>query len=198
MTTLISSQLAHFQVPAESHPKPVGPPSTAHFMVLADTPMGLQPLNPFPNGYQLVDNMDLGKVERAVGGDAAAATADKEKTTGEGGDAAIASTTAGSGEQTREAGVDNETAKDVKPPVAIPKSIAEAGLRTDQYAKQLAAMKTKGAAPGRDWEDQETLLLLEAMELHKDDWNRVADHVGTRTQEECIMRMFKSASCRLI
>lgn len=33
--------------------------------------------------------------------------------------------------------------------------------------------KTRGAAPGRDWTDQETLLLLEALEMFKDDWNKV-------------------------
>lgn len=26
----------------------------------------------------------------------------------------------------------------------------------------------------RDWSDQETLLLLEGLELHKDDWNKVS------------------------
>lgn len=27
--------------------------------------------------------------------------------------------------------------------------------------------------------------------MYKDDWNRVADHVGTRTQDECIMRFLQ-------
>jgi SWI/SNF related-matrix-associated actin-dependent regulator of chromatin subfamily C len=78
--------------------------------------------------------------------------------------------------------------RDPKVEPKLPQHISEAGLKTDQYAKQLAAMKVKGAAPGRDWDDQETLLLLEAMEMYKDDWNKVADHVGTRTLDECIMR----------
>lgn len=85
--------------------------------------------------------------------------------------------------------------------------VGDLGLRTDQYSKQLAAMKvdshtvcmaivienfkTKGTAPGKDWTDQETLLLLEGLEMYKDDWNRVADHVGTRTQDECIMRFLQ-------
>lgn len=52
-------------------------------------------------------------------------------------------------------------------------------------------MKTKGAAPGRDWTDQETLMLLEGLEMFKDDWNKVADHVGSRTQDECILRFLQ-------
>ena len=142
--------------------------------------MGLQPMNPFPNGYQLIDNMELGKASRSTatagaggGGEAAAAGGENEKA------AAAGDGAEGGNEQkaTRE-GSDENGGKEAKPSIA--KSIADAGLKTDQYAKQISAMKTKGAAPGRDWEDQETLLLLEAMELHKDDWNRVADHVSRK------------------
>ena len=51
--------------------------------------------------------------------------------------------------------------------------LGSVGLKTDQYMKQMNAMKSKGAAPGRDWNDQETLLLLEGIEMFKDDWNKV-------------------------
>lgn len=44
---------------------------------------------------------------------------------------------------------------------------------------------------GRAWTEQETLLLLEALELHRDDWNRVAAHVGSRTQDECILHFLR-------
>ena len=43
----------------------------------------------------------------------------------------------------------------------------------------------------REWTDQETLLLLEALEMYKDDWNRVAEHVGSRTQDECILHFLR-------
>ncbi|KAI0224460.1 SWI/SNF complex subunit SMARCC2 [Lamellibrachia satsuma] len=63
----------------------------------------------------------------------------------------------------------------------------EFGLRTDIYAK-----KEKGAATRtREWTDQETLLLLEALELYKDDWNKVCEHIGTRTQDECILHFLR-------
>ncbi|KAF8561307.1 hypothetical protein P879_09196 [Paragonimus westermani] len=48
----------------------------------------------------------------------------------------------------------------------------------------------KGACQG-GWTDQETLLLLEALELYRDDWNKVAEHVGSRTQEECILHFLR-------
>lgn len=39
---------------------------------------------------------------------------------------------------------------------------------------------------GNEWSDQETLLLLEGMEMFGDDWDRISEHVATRTREECI------------
>ncbi|KAI6189862.1 SWI/SNF complex subunit SMARCC2 [Aphelenchoides bicaudatus] len=144
--------IINYQVASESQPKPVGPPSTSHFMVLADTPSGIQPVNQFPSGFQLVDNDAKKPIESAAK---------------DGNDVHMT---------------------DEKDEKKIPQTITDAGLKTDQYAKQLSAMKVKGTAPARDWDDQETLLLLEAMEMYKDDWNRVADHVGSRTLDECIMR----------
>lgn len=66
------------------------------------------------------------------------------------------------------------------------------GLRTDQYAKKNAFLKNKGAATvSREWNDQEILLLLEGIELFKDDWNKVCEHVGSRTQDECILQFLR-------
>lgn len=36
----------------------------------------------------------------------------------------------------------------------------------------------RGAAPNRDWTDQETLLLLEGLEMFKDDWNKVCKFIS--------------------
>ncbi|XP_070840212.1 SWI/SNF complex subunit SMARCC1b [Chaetodon trifascialis] len=63
------------------------------------------------------------------------------------------------------------------------------GLRTDIYTKKHP--KTKGASAGREWTEQETLLLLEALEVYRDDWNKVSEHVGSRTQDECILHFLR-------
>ena len=31
----------------------------------------------------------------------------------------------------------------------------------------------------------------QGLELHRDDWNRVSQHVGSRTQDECILHFLK-------
>lgn len=42
-----------------------------------------------------------------------------------------------------------------------------------------------------DWSDEETLLLLEGLELYKDRWGEVADHVGTKSQVQCILHFLQ-------
>ncbi|KAM8735976.1 SWI/SNF complex subunit SMARCC1 isoform 1-T1 [Acanthopagrus schlegelii] len=63
------------------------------------------------------------------------------------------------------------------------------GLRTDFYNRK----NPKGKAPTstREWTEQETLLLLEALEMFKDDWNKVSEHIGSRTQDECILHFLR-------
>ena len=54
-----------------------------------------------------------------------------------------------------------------------PKERPQFGLRSDIYNKK-GGLKDKGAATvSREWTDQETLLLLEGLEMYKDDWNKV-------------------------
>lgn len=66
------------------------------------------------------------------------------------------------------------------------------GLKLDQYVKKPAALKNKNAASlTREWTEQETLLLLEGLEMYKDDWNKVCEHVGSRTQDECILHFLR-------
>merc|ERR1711934_115002 len=51
--------------------------------------------------------------------------------------------------------------------------------------------RANAATASRDWTQQETLLLLEALEMYKDDWNKVCEHVGSRTQDECILHFLR-------
>lgn len=44
----------------------------------------------------------------------------------------------------------------------------------------------QSAGAGSEWSDQETLLLLEGVEMYDDDWQAVCEHVGTRSKEQCI------------
>ncbi|XP_071530675.1 SWI/SNF complex subunit SMARCC2 isoform X2 [Panulirus ornatus] len=137
--------LINYQVDADARPTPMGPPPTSHFHVLADTPAGLQSVNP-------------PKVSQPS---AAKQLMDFEK----------------------------KPITDKKPDFSIG---TDFGLKLDQYSKKTGALKNKSAASqAREWTEQETLLLLEALEMYKDDWNKVCEHVGTRTQDECILQFLR-------
>ncbi|KAL5508808.1 hypothetical protein EMCRGX_G004058 [Ephydatia muelleri] len=123
----------NYHVEPERRTHLMGPPSTAHFNVAVDTPIGMQPLPPQgkPSATdQLVQLSDKSLVSKEASGD-------------------------------------------------------NFGLRTDIYCKPGDESSRK------PWTDQETLLLLEALELYRDDWNKVAGHVSTRTQDECILHFLK-------
>ena len=46
-------------------------------------------------------------------------------------------------------------------------------------------------ANGDHWSDQETLLLLEALEVFNDNWNEIADHVGTKSKAQCMLHFLR-------
>ncbi|ATY59967.1 Winged helix-turn-helix transcription repressor DNA-binding [Cordyceps militaris] len=66
-------------------------------------------------------------------------------------------------------------------------------------ANHTASMYTKvenptyTAAIDRDapWTDAEILRLLEGLERFDDDWGEIAEHVGTRTREECVLQFLQ-------
>lgn len=87
---------------------------------------------------------------------------------------------------------DNETKPGEDTKATSQVDVNNFGLKTDQYAKRNALMKNKGAITvSREWNDQERLLLLEGIDLYKDDWNKVCEHVGSRTQDECILQFLR-------
>ncbi|KAG2389882.1 SWI/SNF complex subunit [Vigna angularis] len=48
-----------------------------------------------------------------------------------------------------------------------------------------------GDLDGDSWTDQETLLLLEAVEIYNENWNEIAEHVGTKSKAQCILHFLR-------
>ena len=71
--------------------------------------------------------------------------------------------------------------------------VENVGLRSDQYLKKAgnSYCTNKSGMRTREWSHKEILLLLEDLEIYKDDWNKVCEHVGTRTQDECILKFLQ-------
>lgn len=163
--------LINYQVDSDSRPAPITVPPTSHFMVLADTPFGVQPLSTTFNGEKPSQRVQPHPVVTQKEPEI-----QKNEQTGN---------VENLKDETKHDEVNDETNEKI--PKQLEKMLNEPGLKIDQYSKQ--GMKTKGTS--REWTQQETLLLLEGLEMFKDDWNQVADHVATRTQEECIMHFIQ-------
>ncbi|KAI8811212.1 Smarcc1 protein [Cladochytrium replicatum] len=59
------------------------------------------------------------------------------------------------------------------------------------YSGDFVRMDDKSPKEGSgedDWTDQEVLLLLEGLEMFDEDWSKVAEHVGTRSPESCVLK----------
>ncbi|KAH8383098.1 hypothetical protein KR009_006768 [Drosophila setifemur] len=154
--------LINYQIDADLRPTPMGPPPTSHFHILSDTPSGLQAINPQKTQQPSAAKTLLDLDKKPLGKEGE--LVDKIKTE------ALENGAAG----------------------GLSSGVSQFGLKLDQYAKKPAAMRNRTAASlAREWTDQETLLLLEGLEMHKDDWNKVCEHVGTRTQDECILHFLR-------
>ncbi|KAK4807282.1 hypothetical protein QYF61_006343 [Mycteria americana] len=103
----------------------------------------------------------------------------------------------------------------------VPSKVGTPGPRPRPPARRHSpvsppAQSKAAASATREWTEQETLLLLEvsggpqggggtgppgpadaprsipqALEMYKDDWNKVSEHVGSRTQDECILHFLR-------
>ncbi|KAG8378239.1 hypothetical protein BUALT_Bualt08G0117000 [Buddleja alternifolia] len=53
------------------------------------------------------------------------------------------------------------------------------------------SMKDYGYVDGDGWSDQETLLLLEGMQLYNKNWNKIEGHVGSKSKAQCILHFVR-------
>ncbi|CAK7269242.1 SWI/SNF and RSC complex subunit Ssr2 [Sporothrix epigloea] len=76
-----------------------------------------------------------------------------------------------------------------------PSCYLEGRMAGNQTSAQYLRMEspTYSSVLDRDapWSDAELVRLLEAIERYDDDWGQVADHVGTRTREECVLQFLQ-------
>ncbi|KAK4468334.1 hypothetical protein MN116_008129 [Schistosoma mekongi] len=215
----------------------LGPPSTAHFHILADSASGLQPIgaqnlaatNPtITTSVDGICQSSLANKDNGNNSDISLTTTNNTvKQELQGTDSANTAATTTSNLTVPMTTVNSGAfiAANGTQPLNKPPSIGDPSLRIDQYLTNTSIAKTtcpnstdnrsqqsvnastvnlestpqsvivnnkliKGATQS-GWSDQETLLLLEALELYRDDWNKVAEHVGSRTQEECILHFLR-------
>ncbi|GAN06475.1 swi snf complex protein [Mucor ambiguus] len=178
--------LINYECDPSTWPSSVGPPFTGHFRVTADTPRGLAPFKPNikPNAS------------------AAAANAPKPSTlnvelrqkvfeSNSGKDTRQYHCTTCGADCSRERYHSVKTKNmDLCPLCYKDGRFPITSFSSDFIRYELDAYK-HGSEDKAAWSDEETLLLLEAIELYDDDWNTIAEYVGTKTREQCIFHFLQ-------
>ncbi|KAI8100133.1 uncharacterized protein BX664DRAFT_290695 [Halteromyces radiatus] len=168
--------LINYKCDPATVPSTVGPPFTDHFRITADTPRGLQPFK--PNFKSLGNNTDTNKAAKDDSYDSW-----RQKLFD--GDGFTHTTkswfciTCGA-ECTKERYHSLKTRNMDLCPVCYQQGRFPATMFSSDF------IKYSTSSISDTWSDQETLLLLEGIELYDDDWNAIAEHVGTRTREQCL------------
>ncbi|CCJ29036.1 unnamed protein product [Pneumocystis jirovecii] len=197
--------LINYQIDLETRPSSMGPPFTGHFRVIADTPRGLQPFQPGP-GSMTSHGRPLSESPSAQPKTSYHLELRKESYNSIYGksDNTLINTSTQS-EDTPDnkkqyycftCGVECsrlfyhslKTKKFELCSNCYLEGRFPAGFFSGDFVKmEETPIKTNK----EDWSDQETLLLLEGLEMFDDDWNLVAEHVGTRTREQCVLRFLQ-------
>ncbi|EPS43505.1 hypothetical protein H072_2530 [Dactylellina haptotyla CBS 200.50] len=202
--------LINYQVDPEKRPNNVGPPFTGHFRIIADTPRGLQPFQPGVGSQISSEGKALPASEKAA---AASATPKPEAKVNAGkniyeasgkdtGDASKANGHADDAEKKMHhcysCGVDCGRVRYCTPRSKkielCPNCHLEGRFPTGYTSADFSRVDDVNyQAVDRDapWNDSETLLLLEGIEMFKDDWNMIAAHVGSRTREQCVVHFLQ-------
>lgn len=207
--------LINYQVDAESRPSLLGPQFTGHFQVAVDTPRGLQPFVP-TEGARSDGNSESRELAATTAQVEAANDAEQYKKAAEKYPTTLAlrrnvyDTTADAmalvdestkkfaslgtrsyncytcGEDVSKVRYHNLHSKQSISALALKSGLFPANTSAADYVR--IEQEQMGHA---NWTDQETLLLLEGVEMYEDDWDAVAYHVGTRTKAQCVTKFLQ-------
>lgn len=187
------------KIDTDTRPAALGPPFTGHFRILVDTPRGLAPLHPGtkPSSQASTVRKDF------VQSDLAHPTKPDSRLTAE--SATSLATSAANAEEPSILIKPCQTCGTTGTPVRY-SSIQSRGdfvvcppcysagrfpstLHSGDFIKLDQSPYSHSSEA--QWNDQETLLLLEGLEMFEEDWYKISDHVGTKTKEQCIVHFLQ-------
>ncbi|RKP01724.1 hypothetical protein CXG81DRAFT_5970, partial [Caulochytrium protostelioides] len=191
--------LVNYQVDADARPTMMGPAFTGHFRITADTPRGLVPLFPAVAASQL-DAVPAPATVPALAAATAAAAATPAPATAPGKSAS--STQLPHKFNCATCGVDCTRVRYHSINPMVPLEICSACYFEGRFSSVLyngdfvkltgpSTPTAAAAAAEPAWTEQETLLLLEGIEMHDNNWVKIAEHVGTRSREACVLQFLQ-------
>ncbi|GIZ37228.1 hypothetical protein CKM354_000068200 [Cercospora kikuchii] len=220
--------LINYQIDPDTRPSNIGPPFTGHFRITADTPRGLQPLQPAAS--TVTAGKALPATEKlAAGGKADLNLEVRRNIYDDKGKDVTPAKTEGS-ETNGEKSVEESLKQDGKqyfcyscgkdctrvryhnsknPPALATTPKPNKDQRYDLCSLCFQEGRFPSSTTSADyvklendnyrsvgdkeatWTDAELLLLLEGLEMFDDSWEQVADHVGSKTREECVLKFLQ-------
>ncbi|KAF3918617.1 hypothetical protein AA313_de0203641 [Arthrobotrys entomopaga] len=202
--------LINYQVDPEKRPNSVGPPFTGHFRIVADTPRGLQPFQPGVGSQLSAEGKANPATEKAIASSSTPkpevkATVGKNIYEASGKEAGDASKPNGHADDAEKkmhhcysCGVDCGRVRYCTPRSKkielCPNCHLEGRFPSGYTSADFSRVDDVNyQAVDRDapWNDNETLLLLDAIDIYKNDWNKIAGHVGSRTREQCVIHFLQ-------
>ncbi|KAK5128178.1 hypothetical protein LTR08_004082 [Meristemomyces frigidus] len=217
--------LINYQIDPDTRPSNIGPPFTGHFRITADTPRGLQPLQPTSQPITTSGKPFAPTDRLASASKPADLNLEVRRNIYDSTGKEVAPTTTAEGAST--SNLEDSLGKDVKqhhcyscgkdctrvryhnaknPPstATTPKPSKEqrydlcslcyqegrfpSSTTAADYAKLENERYRSLGDKETPWNEEELLLLLEGLEMFDENWDSVADHVGSRTREECVLK----------
>ncbi|KAF9350397.1 hypothetical protein BGX26_011419 [Mortierella sp. AD094] len=190
--------LINYQVDPDTRPSTVGPSFTGHFRVTADTPKGLQPFQrsvaapaasktnveqiKTPGAAKLDANLELRRNIYTGGPEPFS------KDTDENAEKRQRFNCFTCGSDCSKSRYHSIKTKNFE---LCANCYLEGRFPSTMSSGDFIRFQSQHQSSDEPWTDQETLLLLEGLEMYDEDWNLVAEHVGTRGREQCILHFLQ-------
>ncbi|EPX72638.1 SWI/SNF and RSC complex subunit Ssr1 [Schizosaccharomyces octosporus yFS286] len=196
--------LINYNIDPSTRPSKIGPPSTSHFQILADTPRGLAPLVPPPPSS--IPRTQPYNVQPSI----------LRKNIY---DSEVEETLKGSAPRPSPAAIGNQNIekKEKVPPTHCyscsvilsgtyytsdsdpSHSVCSVCYDQERFPPPKTSQDYRkiGPSPKKDdthWTSQEMLLLYEGLDMFPEDWSKISGHVGSKTIEQCILKFLNLPS----
>ncbi|KAG5352106.1 hypothetical protein C0989_003831 [Termitomyces sp. Mn162] len=205
--------LINYQIDPEARPASLAPPFTGHFRVILDTPRGLQSMHPgtrpshpanapangtpnppntTPASLELRNSIyqTTSKSSRPISSTEASTLANGAVTNGSAVSQSYTCDTCGADCTS----VRYHSLKDKKYTLCAP-CYLDGRFPSTMFSGDFVKLTQVGSVTpfggSADWTDEETLRLLEGIEMYDDDWSKIEEHVGTRSSQQCIKRFLE-------
>ncbi|KAI1320348.1 hypothetical protein EDD11_001149 [Mortierella claussenii] len=189
--------LINYQVDPDTRPSTVGPSFSGHFRITADTPKGLRPFRSNTSSVAAKPTIEHIKTPRAIKQDVnlelrrniytskpEAVSKDSDETA-EKRDSFNCFTCGADCSKNRYHSIKTKSFE------LCSSCYLEGRFPSTMASGDFIRFQKQSQSTDEPWTDQETLLLLEGLELYDEDWNQVSEHVGTRDREQCILHFLQ-------